>query len=126
MRSVQRVKFMWLFLMFRISLLRMAVSNARVMIRPMAESSTRHSSSPSSKHLVRPLSTFGRDTSGIGFLGIAIPQSFATIVKTQLRITSSRFSDAGETVFRRISLYFETSCGERLISLRWPRCFFRC
>ena len=94
---------MCVFLMFRISLLRIAVSNARVIIRPISESSIRHSSSPFSNRLVRPLSTFGRETSGIGFVGIQMPQSFAAIVRTRLRITNSRLSEAGETVSRPVS-----------------------
>ena len=76
--------------------------------------------------LVRPLSTFEREISGIGFLGIAMSQFLSATVKTRLRITSSCFRDAGERVFRRISLYLETSCGQRLISLKWPRWYFGC
>ena len=125
-RSVQSEKLMWLFLILRISLRLIAVSKARVIIRPISESSTRHSCSPFSNLLVRPLSTFGRETSGMGFFGIQMPQSLSAIVKTRLRITSSLLREAGETIFRRISLYLDTWWGERWMSFKCPRCFLRC
>ena len=79
-----------------------------------------------SKRRICPLSAFGRDTRGIGFLGIEMPQPLSGTRKTRLRITNSRLREPRKTVSRRMSLYLDTSRGVELISLKWPRCFFRC
>ena len=104
-KSTDFLKSIWLFLMFKISPRLIPVSNAKTMIRRSLSLVvvSNFCSSPFSSLLVRGLSALGKEIILTGFWGRAMPQSLDAIVNTLLKITSSRFKEAGEMLFNRRS-----------------------